>query len=69
MSSPVASQVLALADTNGWQSGVVKTRDEREADGQFFSPPLIASCLAFVFFRCLVAGNEVLKSRVAYSYR
>jgi hypothetical protein len=41
-----ASQVLALADSNGWQTCVEKTREERGEDGQFFTPPVIARCLA-----------------------
>lgn len=46
MISPATSQVLAIADSSGWQSCVEKTRDERGEDGQFFSPPAIARCLA-----------------------
>ena len=46
MISPAATQILTLADTNGWQSCATKTRNERAEDGQFFSPPSIASCLA-----------------------
>jgi hypothetical protein len=46
MTPSAPSQVLALADSNGWQSCVEKTRAERGEDGQFFTPPLIARCLA-----------------------
>lgn len=46
MISPAASQVLALANSSGWQTCAEKTRDERSEDGQFFSPPPIARCLA-----------------------
>jgi adenine-specific DNA-methyltransferase len=45
------SQVLALADSGGWQSCVAKGRDERGGDGQFFTPPVIARCLAGWFRR------------------
>lgn len=43
---PAASKILALADSNGWQSCTGKTREERSEDGQFFTPPAIARCLA-----------------------
>jgi adenine-specific DNA-methyltransferase len=46
MNSSAASQVLALADSNSWQTCVEKTRAERGEDGQFFTPPVIARCLA-----------------------
>jgi adenine-specific DNA-methyltransferase len=46
MISRATSQVLALADSGGWQSCVAKGRDERGGDGQFFTPPVIARCLA-----------------------
>lgn len=46
MTSPATSQVLALADSSGWQTCAKKTRDERGEDGQFFSPPDIARFLA-----------------------
>ena len=46
MISPSASHVLALADLSGWQTCVEKTREERGANGQFFTPPAIARCLA-----------------------
>jgi hypothetical protein len=43
---PSASQILALADAKGWQSCGEKTRKERSDEGQFFTPPPIARCLA-----------------------
>lgn len=43
---PSASQILALADAKGWQSCGEKTRRERSEEGQFFTPPPIARCLA-----------------------
>jgi hypothetical protein len=46
MISPSASHVLALADSSGWETCVEKTRGERGENGQFFTPPAIASCLA-----------------------
>jgi len=46
MISPASSHVLALADSRGWQTCVGKSRDKRQADGQFFTPPAIARCLA-----------------------
>jgi len=46
MTPRTASQVLTLADSGGWQACVEKTRDERSEEGQFFSPPPIAQCLA-----------------------
>ncbi len=46
MNASAASHVLALADSSGWQSCVDKTRKERGANGQFFTPPTIARCLA-----------------------
>ena len=49
MISPVASHVLALADSSGWQTCVEKTREERGENGQFFTPPAIARCLAAWF--------------------
>ena len=46
MISRATSQVLAMADSSGWQTCVAKGRDERGGDGQFFTPPAIARCLA-----------------------
>ncbi len=46
MIPPSASQILALADATGWQSCGEKTRRERSEEGQFFTPPPIARCLA-----------------------
>jgi len=46
MISPASAQVLALADSNGWQTCLEKTREDRGEDGQFFTPPVIAWCLA-----------------------
>jgi adenine-specific DNA-methyltransferase len=43
---PSASQILALADAQGWRSCGEKTRRERSEEGQFFTPPPIARCLA-----------------------
>lgn len=43
---PSASQILALADAKGWRSCGEKTRKERSEEGQFFTPPPIARCLA-----------------------
>ena len=46
MISPSGSHVLALADSRGWQTCVEKTWEERGENGQFFTPPAIARCLA-----------------------
>jgi len=46
MLSQATSQVLTLADSSGWRSCATKGRDERGGDGQFFTPPAIARCLA-----------------------
>ena len=46
MSSPSVSRVVALADSNGWQTCVEKTRQERGEYGQFFTPTAIARYLA-----------------------
>lgn len=46
MISPSSSYVLALADSSGWQTCVEKSREERDKNGQFFTPPAIARCLA-----------------------
>lgn len=46
MSNPASTPVLPQADRSGWTECAAKTRDERGADGQFFTPPAIASCLA-----------------------
>ena len=35
-----------MADSSGWEACVAKGREEREQDGQFFTPPAIARCLA-----------------------
>ena len=41
-----APQILALADAKGWRSCRAKSRGERSEEGQFFTPPPIARCLA-----------------------
>ena len=46
MIQPTTFQVLAMADSEGWQACVEKTREERSEAGQFFTPAPIARCLA-----------------------
>jgi adenine-specific DNA-methyltransferase len=46
MIPPVAAQILAMADSSGWEACVAKGRGDRQQDAQFFTPPAIAQCLA-----------------------
>ncbi len=46
MNPPAVAQILAMADSNGWEACVAKGRTDRENDDQFFTPPAIARYLA-----------------------
>jgi adenine-specific DNA-methyltransferase len=46
MNPPATLQVLASADTAGWLACERKAKVDRSEEGQFFTPPLIARCLA-----------------------
>ena len=54
MIPPVAAQILAMADSSGWEACVAKGRGDRQQDAQFFTPPAIAQCLAADFLLCTV---------------
>lgn len=49
MNPPVTTQVLAMADSDGWATCVEKAREARSEAGQFFTPAPIASHLASWF--------------------